>query len=308
MSIKKAELTPIGTILNKNKSNDFMEFLIILNDKNYVSSFFYSSDYDKINNQRDYFPGKLNILNQKDLENQVNDDFIIEGNVMIKKVYTKMPKENIYVDFNNFAEKYFNSKINELISIFSMMNARKIVLSMYNESNEELAVNFSGGINLKNINLELGAHHDNAHNSKLKKKWVISFEENNKPINIIDFTNKRKFYYLPKEPEWIEIIRKRINRGMNKDNYVYNFYDNNTFNTKLFANLNMLKIDMSYNSKKYNNITIEYDVTYYSMPNISKCFICGENGHSSKDCGQNENDDHETSSFYDYLKTFFKKE
>ena len=44
------------------------------------------------------------------------------------------------------------------------------------------------------------------------------------------------------------------------------------------------------------------------MPDISKCFICGENGHSSKDCGQNENDDHETSSFYDYLKSFFKKE
>ena len=122
-----------------------------------------------------------------------------------------------------------------------------------------------------------------------------------KGVKTIELVDTKKFYYLPKEPEWIEIIRKRISRGMVEDNYVYNYYNSANFNAKLFSNLNVLNVDASYNSEKYNNITIEYEVDYYPEIEIRECNVCGDKGHSSKDCNKKEATP-ETMSFYAKLK------
>ncbi len=300
MSVK-SPMASIGCVIQQNKTNDIMEFLIILNDVHYSHSIFQSSDYSKLLKQSVYFPGTLHIINIKKLKEDEYKDYIVEGNVMVKKLYAKLPKEKIYVDFANFNEKYFNSKINELISIFSVLKAEKIILSMYSETSDDLSVNFMGGVRANNVDVDVGSGVETHHSSKLQKKWEIKFSKTSGHIKTIEFVDTKKFYYLPKEPEWIEIIRKRISRGMVEDNYVYNYYNTANFSAKLFTNLNMLHVDANFNSDKYNNITIEYEVTYYPEIEIQECDVCGDKGHSRKDCTRKEATP-ETMSFYAKLK------
>jgi hypothetical protein len=291
----------IGSTIRQNNSNDIMNFLIVLSDKHYEHrTLFHRSDYDKLVKLKEYFPGPLHIINVNDLDKPENKQFIIEGYVMIKKLYAKLPKEKIYVDFANFNEKYFNSKINELISIFSVLKAERIVLSMHNESSEDIALNFAGGVRANNIELDAGAGGESHRNNSLQKKWEIKFGKTDIPIKTIELVDTKKFYYLPKESEWIEIIRKRISRGMIEDNYVYTHHNDNHFSTSFFTNLQMLQIDANYSSSKYNNISIEYSVTYYPTEEIQKCGVCGDKRHSSKEC--NKKTTPETQSFYDKLK------
>jgi hypothetical protein len=290
----------IGTLLKNNKTNDFLEFLVILNDKDYITGYFTKSYYQKLLEQKYYFPGELHIINEKELKNNNIKNYFIEGNVMLKKIYIKLPKENIYVDSNNFQEKYFNSKINELISIFSIMNVKKIELSFNSENTDDFKLNISSSIHT-NIDIEAGVNNDiNKHNN-LIKKWKITFNNNKNQINIKDFTDKNKFYYLPKEAEWIEIIRKRVNRNMLTDNYVYSYSDTNNFNLKLFSNLKLLNIDLTYNNNKYNNIKIEYDVEYYPIVEISTCIKCGDNTHETKNCGKTNKNNEDENSFLNKL-------
>lgn len=292
----------IGSTLQQNTSNDIMNFLIVLSDKHYEKrTLFHRSDYDKLVKLKEYFPGPLHIINVNDLDKPENKQFIIEGNVMIKKLYARLPKEKIYVDFANFNEKYFNSKINELISIFSVLQAEKIVLSIHSESAEDIAVNFAGGVRAKNIELDVGAGGEMHKNDCIEKKWEIKFSKTNTPIKTIELVDVKKFYYLPKEPEWIEIIRKRISRGMIEDNYVYTHHNDNHFSSSFFTDLQMLHIDVNYNSAKYNNISITYSVAYYPTTELPKCDVCGDKGHSSKECNKKPSTP-ETQSFYNLLK------
>ena len=48
---------------------------------------------------------------------------------------------------------------------------------------------------------------------------------NTRKININEFADDKRFYYLPKEAEWIDAIRKRVSQNVSSDKFTYSYSD-----------------------------------------------------------------------------------
>jgi hypothetical protein len=113
-----------------------MEFLIILQDSHYKKGFYGlgKSEYDKI--VKSNFPGELLILHKDHLRER--KDIKIDGTIIMKKVYIKLHKENIYVDASKYQEKLIESTISEFMRIIFSLNPQHISLKMSNDNNDSL--------------------------------------------------------------------------------------------------------------------------------------------------------------------------
>lgn len=252
----------INSILRPQKMNDILEFLIVLDDFSYLNwCCCGKSSYDLIDSQKSKFPGKLIIISIIDL---YSNTYIIDGHVQIKTLYIKMPKENMYVDSYKYQEKQFNSKFNELISIFSELNAKKVNFYFHNTDEESFNLESKLKVKVSDSNVYI----NKLHSQKIQKKMYIEFDKRSAhntgiDIDIKKFGDKSKFFYLPKEFEWIEIIRNRVNGNMKIQKYSFVFSDDYAFSSHFYNSLKALEINFAYMSSKFNEIKIEYQVEYY---------------------------------------------
>jgi hypothetical protein len=192
----------------------------------------------------------------------LGDQYIIDGPVQTKTLYIKMPKENVYVESTKYQEKQFHSKFNELISIFSELNAKKVNFYFHNMDERSLQIDSKLRVTpsiQKNVQL------DESNTQNMRKKMSIDFDRRkDHNIDINRFADSSKFYYLPKEFDWIEVIRNRINGNMKNQKYSFIFSNDYRFRSNFYDSLKKLEIEFGYASYKYNEIHIEYEVEYYS--------------------------------------------
>jgi hypothetical protein len=310
----------ISSILTKNKKNDFLEFLIILCDDDYKGTFFNKSIYENLLKQRKYFNDNLNLVNKKDIKK--NNDYLIDGMANIQKLYIKLPKENLYIDSSQFHNRYLNSKINELISVFSVLKAKTIKVTIESQTENNFKFNLSAGVKLNGVSLKTGAEKTKDTNNKLQSHWELEFFQNdngntnantnttnnsNTKININEFADNKKFYYLPKEAEWIDAIRKRVSQNASSDKFTYSYSDTNDIKYKGFTNLKLFNISCDYNKKQYENININYVIEYYPLDTIVI-----ENDYNDKDnnknviiINNNNKNEKENMNILDYVNGFF---
>jgi hypothetical protein len=280
----------ISTVVEDNMGNDFLDFLIVLKDKHFKSTFLSKSYASRLEYLHDKLPGRLEILKKDDLTAlslsiERQKKYHIEGNVMFKKIYMRLPKEDIYIDYKHYQNRYFNSKINELISIFSLMKAKSIKMLVINENNDEVHLNLAASAHAVIDEVKVGTTVGKSQKNNIQSQWTITFDEkNDKKIDIHDFANKKRFYYLPKEKQWQDIIRRRLNDSMRTYDYVYNYSDSNEFDVGLSSELKFLKLDFDYNRKNYENIQINYEVEYYPLENMTSCMKCGSQNHQAEHC------------------------
>ena len=260
----------IGTIIRMNRTNDILNFLIVLTDDNYINKSIFGgkSLYNKLLSKKDLFYGNLEIKKfsefTKNTDN-ISSKYLIEGNITPRIVYIKLPKENIYVSADTFQDKYLDSKINELISIFTNLHAEIINISIIHENASNLKLSLGSDVNINGVKANINASKTNDNNKKIETSRILTFQ---KPSDdtIIDtkiFTDCKKFHYLPKDEGWIDIIRQRVYKKAKNNKYVYNYLDKTCFSVDLSAQLQLLNINFAYNSNKYENLKIEYDVIYF---------------------------------------------
>jgi hypothetical protein len=186
----------ISSILTKNKKNDFLEFLIILCDDDYKSSFYYKSTYENVLKQRKFFNDNLNIVNKKEITK--NNEYLIDGLATLKKLYIKLPKENLYVNSSQFHNRYLNSKINELISVFTVLKAKNIKVTIESQTENNFKFNLSAGVKMNGVSLKTGAEKTKDSSNKLQSHWELEFFQDNKSnngntkININEFAVRKK--------------------------------------------------------------------------------------------------------------------
>jgi len=254
----------ISTILKKNRENTISEFLIILTDNNYKPNYFQSkSYYDKLKLKEHLFPGILNLINIKDLKS--NKEFIIKDQIIPLTVYIKLPRENIYVSSDKYYEAYFQSQMNELIRIFTTLKAETIDIYIEQDRNTTSVINVNGGIHYNPVDLDTQYSKVKTENNKTITIKNMLFKNNGKDIDINDFIIKRKFYYLPNEDEWQDIIRNRIKKSMIKDDYCYVYENSSIISKELIAQLKIFNIGFRYNVNNNKNITIKYNVKYFPL-------------------------------------------
>jgi len=253
----------IQSLLRPLKTNHIFDFLIVLDDFNYINCwcwFWNRSNYDTINMQKSKFPGNLNLVHLSEL----TDEYIIDGPVQIKTLYLKMPKENIYVDSHKYQEKIFNSKFNELISIFSELNAKRI--NFYFHNMDQYSLDFSSKLKIKEIH-SVGKETaiSESYMQKIQKKMCIVFDRRpDLTVHIEKFADSSKYHYLPKEFEWMDVIRNRVNGNMKNQTYSFTFSDNYKFKSRFYDSLKSLEIDFGYQTERFNELRVEYEVEYYS--------------------------------------------
>ena len=82
----------------------------------------------------------------------------------------------------------------------------------------------------------------------------MEFNLDSKPVDPNYFKNEYKFYYLPKEEEWLELIRKRLKHKLTKEKYIYSYKDMTRFKSSLttklqvglICNISVILVRMAY--------------------------------------------------------------
>jgi hypothetical protein len=270
--LSMAKILSITTVVKDNKmNNDMLKYLIILKKDDYRSSTFSKSTFEKLNENRELFNGFLNIeklesfMNDNEGNNTIHNKYQIDGNITPRILYIRLPKEKLYVSADVFQERYLDSKINELITIFSTLCSKTIKITVIHENSSNINFNVGAEVSVKCIDVKAKAGKEKDKNNKITTTREITFQEpdTNENLNVDVFGNYIKFFYLPKDESWINIIRRRINNKSLGDEYKYNYKDYNCVSKELSAHLKMLHISLQYNSSKYENLVIEYDVDYY---------------------------------------------
>ena len=266
----------ITRVVEKHKyNNDILQYLIILTKEDYQSGTFSKSTYEKIKNKKHLFNGILNIEKLEDFISStepplidklpINNKYQIDGNITPRILYIRLPKEKLYVSSDVFQERCLDSKMNELISIFSTLQAKSIKISVIHENASNIKLNIGAGANVKGINVDANINSETDKSNKISTTREITFQdpENSEKLNVELFGDYNKFFYLPKDESWINIIRRRVNNKSSGDDYKYNYKDYNCVSKELSTQLKFLHINLQYNSSQYEKLIIEYDVDYF---------------------------------------------
>ena len=251
----------ITSLVLKNRKNDYTNFLIILADKHYKKkNFLYSTSvYDYLKNY-DY-PGKLEIIH----ENELTNDIIINENIILKKLYIKSHKENLYIDALKYEDFLLNSITNEFLHVISMLRPMSIKIKIYNQNKNNIDYDINSSLSFQNIDLGNGIKNQNIENTNNNKEWLLTFTNKNKIIDLSYFLDKKKFYYLPKKHEWLELINNRIKYNINSANYLYEYSKDNNINLEFLQKMKFIKMDWKYKKTKYENLRFEYEIIYYPI-------------------------------------------
>jgi hypothetical protein len=261
-SIEENKKTNITTLVQQNRQNDFVNFLIVLGDKHYKPKFWTTfSLYDKLFVAE--FPGKVNIINENQLKN--NNDIIIKDTVVLKKLYIQLPKENLYIDSSKFEDYLLNSITNEFLRIISTLKPMSIKLKIFNQNNNDIEFNVNTSISFQGIVVESGCKNQQTNNSSNKKEWLLTFTKDNKRIDLSCFLDKTKFYYLPKYVEWLDLIHNRVTYNVNTAKYVYEHTLDNNIDIEFIEKMKILNIDCKYKKSKYENLRFEYEIDYFPL-------------------------------------------
>ena len=254
----------ICSLFDSVKLNDFNEFLIVISDNYYdwlcIMQYFFQKDFDIINSNKYFFPGKLHIKYESEIRDDISGNFNIKGIVQLKTLYIKLPKENIYVDSSKFQEELFESKFNELLNIFASLNARYVDFYFHNMDTylEHLSVSASVS------KLEAGESTLSNHKTQSKRRIRAEYsDKSNTPFNPEKFKEKRMFYYLPKEYGWRNLIKQRLENKMMNQEYTYKYSESSFFSADFYNCLKRLNIKFHYASEKYNEVKIEYFIEYW---------------------------------------------
>lgn len=261
------------------RQNIQMTFLILLMEEDYMKLpryCFLRSNKDRILMNRGNFPGTLYIRHYADIQlPELKKQFIIEGHPLPKQLYVRLPKENIYVPYESYSTKYLNSKLAELRDLFIHLKAKTIKITKTEIVGKKIGAN--GNISARNIGI--GAGFNNEANIQNEFKEELHFDNDNKPVDtsllfsnevhddIIDATNyvKPKFYYLPQEYEWDDIIDRRLNNKLVKDKYTYYYSDTRILKANVMNKLKIFEINIDIENNEHRELKIEYDIEYHPL-------------------------------------------
>jgi hypothetical protein len=268
---------PLINESNKHKynfgevKNYHTEFLVLLNEEDLLDNsifwFFNKSIKSKILKEKNKFPGKLNIIAFNEIEN--NKKYIIEDMPIQKEIYMKLPNKNLYVLSSKYNLEYFYSKQNELQNIFVLLGAKKIIMKHIKNNNNKNLISAGIDINFPNMNLGNNINLENNNSAYNKETTEMSFDYDETIMNNIhpEMFSDKKFFFLPKENKWQDIIIRRLEKNLIKDKHTFKYSNHLNFNAKIITKLKMIDINFNYNTEEFDSMQIVYEIEYYKLNN-----------------------------------------
>ena len=236
--------------------NSRLRFLLLLPDTDFDKVFY--SYRDMIWYRRGNFPGLLSI---EHFEESDQLPYRIEEPVMPRQLYIMLPKERIYVPSDQFTSRYLKSKMRELVQIFVALRAKTIKYIRYDSQEEQKKINLSADIDVPQVSLSDGVQYENSDTKKRGIQYEIRLNPPDEPIDIEAFADP-SFYYLKREPSWQDMILRRVDGCVVYDKYTYWNKEIKLLKSKFIQKLKCFNLSAEYDWSKYNDFTVEYEVSY----------------------------------------------
>jgi len=253
-------------------SNTKMKFLVLIkeDDQNTKRYFFCKKSIKaNLNYYKNYLPGDIDIINFDDIDKEPNTtNFLIDSDPLPNEMYIKLIPINLYISTEHYQLRNFLLRQNELKNIFIALGAKKIKWSFSQETKYANEINCNFGVNINEVNVEEEVGMSNSSNIKNKEfnKMEFGYNKKTEELNYDSFNNK-KYYFLPKEYEWQNIIIRRLEDKLEKDKYTFTNSSSINFKASLKSKLEIINIGFNYSNDDLNNLNISYEIDYHPLNN-----------------------------------------
>jgi len=244
---------------NENMS---LSFLILLKKSDYKKNIECLNKVSKIKRIARKLPGNVIICELSDSKH------VIKGLKVPYVVYSKLPKEGIYVSSDTWDAEYFNSQIMELIQIFTNLGAIEIRFNSGRGQHHDSSVTGHLGFKVNNVPVGLGAdiEHEESYevgntfggHIKIKKPKRKSYK------SVDDFIVKNGLYYANYYPDWKALIKHKLETSTSILNFEYTFHRGFFCNDSLSVDLERIGIysKLSMSNSSNNNIAIMFKIDF----------------------------------------------
>lgn len=237
-----------------------LNFLVILKKSDFASTIECLNKKSIIKRTLRKLPGNVHIAKFDDTK------FFIKGLKMPYVLYTKLPKEGIYVTSDAWDNEYFNSQILELIQIFTALGSTEIRFDTSNEHNSEKQSNINMGLKLPNVPLKLSAEAEQTEITEEASSFggLIRIKSVKPPnyTDINDFITKNQLYYTKFYPEWKGLIEYKLSNSITKLNFEFTFHRGFYCSSSLGVDLEKIGISCKLINSANNSTTVSFRVNF----------------------------------------------
>ena len=228
--------------------NQSLKFLIVLSDDDFQqkSCLWVWSKIDLLQQNSRKFPGKLEILSKKQLNwthrNENADVFILN------RLYVRLPKEKIYVPFEQFPARYIKSQLDELGLLLFHLNAEEVKIKriLSNPLIEKPLATTHPGVSA--YVKEMGA----IEHSCVEIKYDMQ-------PPMIKFPKELFFY----EDKWKPIIEGRCKQEKLYDDYTFEYVQPCFMEEEFIAFLRSCEINVPVYDISTRKFELQYEIFYY---------------------------------------------
>lgn len=252
--------------------SDIMEFLIVLKSNDYEAECPLSPSYStRVRKSENDLPGILHIVNIVNINDKAPSEtrpkFVTQDIVIPRALYIKLPKENIYVKAEKWEYEYLKSQIQEIIHIFGILGAKTIKYEIINSDKHGLDA--GGGLNVGElpVGVDLQVTKRKGTTTELSGELEYPVPRNKIPTKEL-LIMSNDIYYLPRKYDWKSICQRRIEKRVTSDDFIYKFYSDMFFSTKLSGKLEKLGINFNFETNSVKNFNMKFEVDYYEVEDI----------------------------------------
>lgn len=244
--------------------NEIMQFLIILNEDDFISKCVCSNKYStRVKSSGNYLSGILDVENVTNLMKR--NKYRINDVVNLKTLYVKLPKENLFIKSDRWQFEYMKSQIREILYIFGLLGAKTVIYSVL--SSNSASLNIMSEVTAGNLPLESSANFTNKSNLSTEISGNLEYDVP-KYFPSDDIFDMKDVYYLKRKYEWIDVCTRRIVNSVKIDNFTYKFNNDLIFSIKVTEKLKNLGISFNVDSEETKNFSMNFKVTYYTKEEI----------------------------------------
>jgi hypothetical protein len=281
---------------NKLKSNDRLQYLVMVDTIDLIAKWYKKSKKDKLVNQIKQLRGKVHWalidephksfsadtessstktifseINLLDKCRCCNNQLEIKGMVELYAIYVHLPKENKYVEFDEWESEYTKSRLTELIKIFRLLGAKSLVVKINKNSNNQH--NTSAEVALNGMEVGAGFEIEKNNNMIDALGYTVKFEGISLDKIRKEYKDKESFidsnpdlYYLHSNTDWVSYIDQRIG-GAEKIECAYIHKKILKASMKLKLKMDKVGVNISSSDKESKKETFEINVKFPEFMN-----------------------------------------
>lgn len=237
-----------------------LEFLVILKKSDFSKTLECCNKKNQIMRTLSKLPGNVRIGKFGE------SGYTIKGLKMPYVLYTKLPKEGIYVTSDSWDTEYFNSQILELVQIFTALGAFEIKFDSGFEYSSDKTTNIEAKLKIPNVPINLstelkhsqGNEEDSSFGGLIKIKSIKEIEYK----SVDDFIIKNRLYYTKFYPEWKNIIEYKLNNSITKLDFEYTFHRGFYCSSSLGLDIEKIGIACKMTSATDNSVVVSFKVCF----------------------------------------------